>query len=99
MTTSIAAVATAADWMYLIDSCGRVWERPMPASGLDPKWERLPPLPHGYKAEAFAVTADGAVHVVAKDGTKLYRYLAEQWEVELLPDFDAADADAVGTPQ
>jgi hypothetical protein len=77
-------IATSADWLYLIDSAGFVWERPLAAEEFGEQWDLLPPLPGSHRAASMAVTPDGAVHVVT-DGGRVYRYLADKWEDETPP--------------
>jgi hypothetical protein len=77
-------LATSVDWLYLIDSAGFVWERPLPSAGFDDAWALLPPLPKNQQATSMVVTPDGAVHVVTVGG-QVYRYLADKWEDETPP--------------
>jgi hypothetical protein len=82
--TTIVQIATSVDWLYLLDSTGTVWEKPLPAAELGSEWKALPPLPRGFQGVSLLVTADGAVYVATKGG-RLFKYLAERWEDETPP--------------
>jgi hypothetical protein len=85
----ILQVHSIEDWAYVLDSSGRLWERPF-TPDLPTKWERIPPLP-GLSSdvlvvESFTVTPiDGVIFAVAGNGTRLFRYLTI-WE-EITPPF------------
>jgi hypothetical protein len=81
---SVVQITAGSDWMYAIDTRGCVWERPLPVTGLDDKWELLPALPGEHRAASMIVTVDNAVHVVTDRGG-VFKYMTDKWEDETPP--------------
>jgi hypothetical protein len=86
MIKVVDATATV-EWLFLVDSRGGVWERPLPRTGFAETWEPLPLLPDGLRAARITMATDeGAVYVITEGGGRLFKYLAEVWE-DVTPPF------------
>lgn len=91
MFTTITQHFASSEWLFVLDSDGFAWERPIEeVTGLPAKWERLPKLPGGITSMVMSPD-DGVLYAVANAGANLYQLVSSTW-TDVTPPFSVPTA-------